>query len=256
MSLQTFNDYISRVGSTYYLRQPIWGEIQTATTGSAAGTGTLQRVAYTPALPSLPSGVTAWIPTAISISCSTANVGMLVAKIVNLGSFDISNTNTGTFTDGSAMPTQTVFNTASTSLCSAVLTEITTATTGTQTNVTVTYKNHAGTGGQTTIITPVTAAVTRSVSYMPLAVGDWGVQDITAVTRVSSAGPTGVIAFYGIIPLSFMPTFTTSAPMVDNLITSGVNLHRLGAGDTIGIFCLGSGAVKAAIGELYCVADN
>src|SRR4051812_8098725 len=132
MSLQTFDDYVSRVGSKYYLRQPIWGEAQTVTSALILSVTTWQRVGDTMVLPSLPSGVTAWIPTMVHAMGFIANTGLMLAKTINLGSFDIGAANTGVFTDGSAMPTATVFNTASTSLCSAIIGEVTTGTLGTQ----------------------------------------------------------------------------------------------------------------------------
>lgn len=256
-ALAAFDDFINRIGGNFYLNQPIWGEIQSTTTAAIAGTGsgTGQRCGETKAMPSLPTGVTGYIPTMVEIYNSAGQVGTLFCKAVNLGTFDIGNTTTGTFTDGSAMPTATILGTASASLSSAVLVEVTTATSGTQTSVTVTYKNQAGTGSQTTSFTPVTSAVARSVSSLSLGGTDWGVQDITAVARSASSGPTGVLKFWGIIPISYFAC-GTNVTTQDNLLSCGVNILRLAASDTLETFVFGSTATKNVTGRLYVVGDS
>lgn len=259
MSLTTFDAFISRIAGNYYWRQPIWGQLNSTTTAAIAGatSGTMQRCGDTCAMPALPSGVTAYIPTHVMIGSSvTVQVGFLIAKVINLGTFNIGNTTVGTFTNGSAMPQQEVFNTASTYIPSAVLVEVTTATAGTQTSTTVTYTNQAGTTLQTTSFTPVTSAVAGSTAMLQLSGTDWGVRDITAVARSASSGPTGVLKFWGIIPISFTSNAISGAPIVDNMITSGINLVRLGASDEIETFAFGSTTARTNLGEIYFVADD
>jgi hypothetical protein len=256
-ALQSHNDFVNRIGGNYYKNQPMGREQAVAVTAAITGTGsgTGHRCADTEALPSLPAGVTAFIATMAELYNSTNGLGQLICRVTNLGTFDISNTTVGTFTDGSAMPTQTVMNTASTSLSSSVLVEVTTATTGTQTVTTVTYKNQSGTGAQTTTFTPVTSAAVNSVSTLALGGTDWGVQDITAVARSASAGPTGVLKFWGVTPLAYFSNGTNMI-VTDNLISCGVNITRLSAADTIVGFCFGSTAVKKCDGRIYFVGDS
>lgn len=259
MALATFDAFLSRIANGYYWRQPIWGQLNSTTTANIAGTttGTMQRCGDTRAMPALPSGVTGYIPTHVMIGSSTgAQLGVLVCKAVNLGTFDIGNTTVGTFTDGSAMPQRTVFNTASTYNPGAVLVEVTTATAGTQTSTTVTYVDQDGNTGQTTSFTPVTSAVAGSTSMLQLASPDWGVRDITAVARSASSGPTGVLRFWGIIPVSFTSNAISGVPVVDNLLTSGINLVELGASDEIKTFVMGATTAKTMLGEIYLVADD
>lgn len=259
MALATFDAFLSRIANGYYWRQPIWGQLNSTTSSAFMGstTGIMQRCGDTRAMPALPSGVTGYIPTHVMI-CSSANsqLGLLVCKAVNLGTFDIGNTTVGTFTDGSAMPQQKVFNAASTYIPSAVLVELTTATAGTQTSITVTYVDQDGNTGNTTSFTPIPSAVAGSVAMLQLSGTDWGVRDITAVARSASAGPTGVLKFWGIIPISFTTSALAGVPMVDNLLTSGINLVELGAGDGIKTFIMGQSSAKTMLGELYFVADD
>jgi hypothetical protein len=90
---------------------------------------------------------------------------------------------------------------------------------------------------------------------MSLGGSDWGINAITAVSRASSAGPTGVLKFWGLIPISIMNIPGTQINM-DNLVTAGVNIQRLAASDQLLFFAIGSTATKAVIGQLYFVADN
>lgn len=258
-SVASFNDMVNRIGGNYFVNQPIYGEITAGTTGDffGGGSGTVQRVGNTPALPALPAGVSGYIPLVVDMGSSSTGFANLLCKAVDLGSFDIGAATTGVFTDGSAMPTATIMNTASTSYASAVLAEVTTALAGTQTVVTVTYTNQDGTAGRTSgVATPTTGAAVRSVSFVTLTAPDWGVRDITAVSRVSSSGPTGVIKFWGVIPISFQSNPIASGPVVDNLLTSGINLVRLGGSDVLRTFVFGDANVKNIIGNVYILGDS
>lgn len=258
-SVASFDDMVNRISGNYFVNQPVFGEVTTATTlnifGTASGAG--QRVGNTTALPALPAGVSGYIPLVVDLGTSVAGISTLLCKAVDLGSFDIGAANTGVFTDGSAMPTATIMNTASTSYASALLVEVTTALAGTQTAVTITYTNQDGTGGQTTpTATPTTGAAVRSVSFVTLGGTDWGVRDITAVSRVSSSGPTGVLRFWGVIPISFLSNPVASSPVVDNLLTSGINLVRLGGSDVLRTFVFGDTTAKNVIGNVYILGDS
>jgi hypothetical protein len=257
MTIETYNGLVNRIAGNYHKKVPLWGRRSATTTAAISGTnsGTMQRCGDCIAFPTLPSGVTGYVITNVVLTNSTTNnTGLLLAKVVNLGTFDIGNTNVGTFTDGSAMPTQEVLGTSSASLCSSVLVEVTTATAGTQTLTTVTYKNQAGTGGQTTTFTPVTSAVAGSTSFLLLTtLTDWGVQDITAVARSSSAGPTGVLKFWGLVPICFVPSTLAAVPIPVNLISDQFNMNILGAADVVNLFVLGSTAARATWGQVYSV---
>lgn len=258
-SVASFDDMVNRISGNYFVNQPIYGEITASTTGGFFGTtfGNGQRVGNTPTLPALPAGVSGYIPLVVDLGTSVVGISTLLCKAVDLGSFDIGAATTGVFTDGSAMPTATIMNTASTSYASALLVEVTTALAGTQTAVTITYTNQSGTGGQTTAaVTPTTGAAVRSVNFVNLAGTDWGVQDITAVSRVSSSGPTGVLRFWGVIPISFLSNPVASSPVVDNLLTSGINLVRLGGSDVLRTFVFGDTTAKNVIGNVYILGDS
>jgi len=257
----SFNDMVNRIGGNYFINQPIYGEITASTTSNFFGTtsGIGQRVGNTPTLPALPAGVSAYIPLVVDLGNSAGGISsVLLCKAIDLGSFDIGAATTGVFTDGSAMPTATIMNTASTSYASAVLVEVTTQLAGTQTAITITYTNQDGTGGQTTsAVTPTTGATVRSTGFVNLGGTDWGVRDITAVSRVSSSGPTGVLRFWGIIPISLsFNSQVTSGIAVENLLTSGVNLVRLGGSDVLRTFLFGDNTAKNVLGNVYILGDS
>src|SRR5262249_15156278 len=123
MSITAYNDLLQRLGAGYWLQQPFWDEITTAT-GALGGALNVQKLGLTKTLPSLPSGVTAYMATSVCASVTGANQGgLLIAKLINLGSLNIA---TPTFTDGSAFPTVTELG-ASNSTWGPVFVEVTTA---------------------------------------------------------------------------------------------------------------------------------
>lgn len=252
----SYNDILNRIGGNYHARNHIWGELQTANTALLNATYMkVARLGDVVALPSLPSGVTGYIPTSIGYNGSTAALPLLVAKVINLGSLDI---NTPTFTDGAAMPTQTVGN-ASLQLSSAVIAEVTTVISATPGSISITYKNQAGSGGQTSPSTALTAAATvGSCQYLPLAAADWGVMDITAATRTGGTTHTGVIKFWGLIPLGMINTGVNagSGASFKNLLTHSFNFMNLGAADVIKCFRLNSATTAAGMGFIEYVGNS
>lgn len=197
------------------------------------------RQAYIKALPgSLPTGVTAFVPTAITLSNSNSSSGnVLAAKLINLGSLDISGAS-GTFTDGSNMGTATELNTSGNNLYSGVIMEVTTALNSVPGSFTITYTDQDGHGTETNPTTALGAsAPIGSGSILQLNSGDFGVRDITAAARTGGTTPTGVIKFWGIIPICFMTlSSSTIGPTKENLLTASFNFVKLGAGDVIGLF--------------------
>lgn len=262
MAITSYNDLIARIGGNYWLSQPLWGE-QTATvtstiSGSDFASVATARLGEGKALPSgLPTGVTSYIPTRVTSAVSVAGQSILICKMVNLGSLDISGAS-GTFTDGSAMPTVTELG-VSRQIASPVLMEVTTVLNATPGTITITYVDQDGNGAETTAGHVLTASVAvRSVGTVLLNSTDWGASDITAAARSGGTTPTGVIKFWGIIPISFMSGSPGLAGMtvLDNLLTSGFSWLELGAGDTYGAFVTGNTSAKSIIGDLFFVGDS
>ena len=259
MALQAYDDFVARVANGYWMSQPIWDEIQTATTALlAAPTTNCQRCGYTRNMPSpLPSGVTAYIPTKIAVHWAGADIlrGLLVAKMISLGSLNIA---TPTFTDGSAMPTVTELG-VSRSLSSAILAEVTTVLNATPGSLTVTYVDQDGNTAETTTADALTAsAAVRSCAFVKLNSPDWGARDITAASRTGGTTPTGAIQFWGLIPIMFVSCNSAQAPNYahENLLLQHFNPARLGAGDRVGCFVMGATATKCVQGDIFIVGDN
>ena len=259
MPITKLNDLISQVGSQIWLSQPIWGEIQTATASIFLGNNfnSMQKVGVTKALPNpLPSGVTNYIATGLSIASSDNNVTVLIGKLINLGNLVLS---TNTFTDGSTMPTVTELG-SSVVTYSPVLAEVSNASglNATPGSVQITYVDQSGNAAESnTAQTMVASSAVHSVGWAILNTGDYGVQDITSAAQSGGASPTGTITFWGVIPLSMIIILAAGTNDADNLISMGFNPVRLGAGDVIGCFtATNSVSTKAVLGNIFFVGDN
>jgi len=134
------------VSSIQAARVALWAN----NAGSPAGTILLNNLFILADTPSLPSGVTAYIPVEFSANSTVSATQYLICEKINLGSHD---TATNTFTDGDAMPTRTVFNTT-TQLSSPIYAEYTTTPGGSSRTVTVTYVDQDGNSAESTAAPP------------------------------------------------------------------------------------------------------
>lgn len=248
MAITTFNGLLSRWASGYNWQEnfvslipanttaaPMGGSQQTCQGGSSGCLNVMT-------VPTLETGVTAYIATQIGLLSTVGNGSHnLVCKRVNLGSLNISGAS-GTFTDGNAMPSVTECGVSRT-VASAVIGEVTTVLNATPGTFTITYVDQDGNTAETTAAhTPANSAAVGSAAHILLNSPDWGVQDITAAARSGGTTPTGVIKFWGIIPLGVITTNTGGAYQYQDLVTTSPCLYQLGAGDDIGIFTMGGNA--------------
>lgn len=252
MSLQTYNDFINRVGGNFTLEEPIYGDLSVGTTTTALGgiNGTYQLNGYSRTLPTLPSGVTAYIPTRVSL-IGSATYAYMLCKAINMGSLDLA---TPTFTDGAAFPTVTELG-VSRQTSGAIFMEVTTALNSAPGSITVTYVDQDGNTAETTTAQALAASsVTGSAGWILLNSPDWGVRDITTATRTGGTTPTGVVKFWGLIPIAFL----TSVSGFDfrNLLTHSFNPIRLGAGDNIRLFGWSGNPGKTVLGDIFYIGDN
>lgn len=256
-AVTTFDGLLARISSefdeTFYLYQEtIAARLRTTT---ATGDAHVARAAYCKTVPTMPAGVSSYIPVEAHIGAQTGGaVSVLIAELINLGSLDISGAS-GTFTDGSAMPTRTELGT-STVMAGAVIAEVTTILNATPGTYTITYVDQDGNGAETTAAaTPTASATVGSAGFVRLNTTDWGVRDITAAARAAGTTPTGVIQFWGVIPIS-MTAVVASTPVVDDLIGSGM-IRRLPASAKIGAFALTtSNNACALLGAIRMVGDS
>lgn len=257
MALKLYDEYIKRIADGYSLAQPVYDETQVAT-GGVLGVNlkAWQKMGVTKALPSpLPNSVTAYVVTRFFASSGVAaDNTLLFGKLINFGSLDISS---NVFTDGSTMPTVTVLG-VSRALASPVWIEVTTALNATPGNISITYVDQDGNAAEsTTTQNLVASSAVKTSGVILLNSTDWGVRDITSAVRGGGTTPTGVIGFWGMIPLCM----TTIAPVVDEVgfVVDFLNKHcnqfRLGAGDVLGAF-VDSAAARSVLGTVVFVGDT
>lgn len=251
----TYDGLLARIGSGYWATQPIYDFNGTAGVILGGNGVAMMRSGRTMDLPALPGGVSAYIPTMIGINDSNAAAATahMVVRLISLGTLDIS---TPTFTNGSNMPTVTEAGVSRTT-CGAVWIEVTTALNATPGSITITYNDQDGNTAETTTAQALGAsAPVGSSGWIALNAPDIGVRDITTATRTGGTTPTGVLTFWGVIPLALINSTTTAnLGGVENLITSGFNCQRLAGSEKIGVFAIGT-TIKAISGSIFFVGDS
>jgi hypothetical protein len=122
--------------------------------------------------------------------------------------------------------------------------EVTTAIGTTASNLQVTYKNQAGTGGQLTASEAMTPSmitsrlvITSTAPLIPLASGDYGVQTITAA-KLSAAMTAGVFSLYIYYPLMFLPGITSNIYIERDSTIQIDGIQNLPIGSDSAIGCL------------------
>ena len=253
MGIQDFNSLL-RQGLSASLVEPIWGE-SVATTTMYTGAFIMQRIGFTRAIPSLPDGIVSVIPTSVDVLCSTVSLPVLCGRLTNLGSIDISGAS-GTFTDGSAMPSRNTLG-VSRQVWSNVIAEVTTTLNATPGSLAITYNDQDNNASESTTALSLTASsVAGSACFLRLNTGDYGVVDITAATRTAGTTPTGGIRFNGIEPLAlFSATFNPGASYIEDLVCTSTNLMEMVATDQIGFYVLGSTVAKSIMGKVSYVGN-
>lgn len=181
----------------------------------------------------------------------------MINKMVDLGSLNIA---TPTFTDGNQMPTITEMG-VSRQTSGAVYCEVTTALNATPGSITVTYVDQDGNSAETTSAQslPTSNNGIKAGGFIFLNSTDTGVRDITTATRTGGTTPTGIVKFWGLIPIALMiGTANGSQNIMENLLTSGFNPVRLGAGDVVKVLVTaGSTTAAAALsGNIFIVGDT
>jgi hypothetical protein len=255
MPVTTFNEFLARISAGYEHLIPVWGEATTATVVLGSNTIPIKRIGWASSTPaSFPNGVSAFIPSEVYASRSVTDGTLLFAWLINFGDLDIAGP---TFTDGSAMPTVLEGN-VSRQLDSAVLIEVTTALSSSPGSITVTYVDQDGNTETTAAQSLGASAPVRSSGFILLNPPDRGARDITNATRTGGTTPTGVIRFWGIVPIAFMgiSPLNPGGVAYQNLITESFNYLRLGTDATLGVFSFGSTATEAIVGAIKMVGDS
>lgn len=250
--LTTYDAFLARISNGFWMHQPFWGELQTASVTPAVNSIPSQMLCNTKAMPSsLPTGVTSFIPVYAASLSSTNNISFLIAKLINLGNLNIG---TNTFTDGSAMPTVTELG-ASNVTSSMIFCEVTTALNATPGNLTVTYVDQSGNTAEAAAAFAMPAsAPAKSGFFVPLNSTDSGAQDITTAAQSAGTTPSGVVKFWGVLPICF--SAAGAIGFTADMLLRNFNIVKLGINDVIGVIGAGSTAVKAGRGEIFFVGDS
>lgn len=263
-TVQSLDDIFARIGGGYTKTQQVWGEQSGSPGGNvfSAQNNSWCITGWSDDMPgSLPTGVTAFIPASVFLHTNTsggAGLPVIVAKAIELGSFNVG---TNTFTDGSAMPTQTVGGN-SLQIASPVMAEITTVLNGTPGSITITYVDQSGNASETTAAAALSgSAAVGSCGFIPLNTGDWGVRDISAAARTGGSSHSGVIRFWGLVPFFTAPfgligSSSIAQPIHVDMLTGKMNFMRLGVNDKIRVFCVNAGVPRAVLGCIQFVGDS
>jgi hypothetical protein len=207
----------------------------TAATTSCGGV-TGYRYPISIPIPTVGSGCAGYIGTNITAANEDGSTLMVVGLEYLLGTLTVSG---NSFTNGVAMPTKTVRGASITTAASLCFAVVTTALTATSPVLTTTYVDQDGNSGASSTITIPTNALINSTYYLQphLASGDLGMRDVTNLSI--STGSAGVISVYGILPLLFVHTVSTTAFFSD-LLSSTQVAYLIGAGESIGVYRFGA----------------
>lgn len=251
MPLATVNDILARCAAGFELRENFAVDQRVANVGLFAnpyGGSVMWRYV----VPSMPSGVTAFIPSELHVS---AFQGYLVlAKAIDMGSLNIS---TNVFTDGAAMPTVTELG-VSRVMDGGVIGVIETALNATPGSLAITYVDQNGNAAEASPATSMVASGTvGSAGTISLNTPDTGVRDITAAARTGGTTPTGVVRFYGLIPIGQV-VGVSSLGSPASLAPLGLDFNpvRLAAGDLLLLIQDGVLAARAIAGTLQFIGDT
>lgn len=244
---------VSLIGNTFYDQWKGYNESTTNRTAlfSGGGIATLQRAAFFAwpsgtTTPSLPGTVTSYLVTEVTpISTGSNNLPYIFGELINLGSLNLNGGGGGSFSDGSAMPTRTVLGTSKV-LDSPIIAEVTTALSAAPGTFTLTVTDDTGASVSSNAMTPTNSSTIGSCGFVTVTSGTNAFRDITAATTTGTG--TGVIQFWGIIPISTHVLNPVSSSFTDDLLSQG-RIVRLGAGKTLGAFQIG--AVTAMASKFY-----
>lgn len=256
MAVTSYDGLIAQVGADKSMNAFFYADLQTALSGTtclAASTNQITKHAIPSTfrtLPSpLPGTVTGYMITNAEIMQTGAQCIVLIGRIINLGNINIG---TNVFTDGSAMPTVTSLG-ASYVSASPILCVTTTVLNATPGNLTVTYVDQDGNAAEAAAAAAMTASSSvYAASWLPLNSTDWGARDITAAVQSAGTTPTGVVTFYGFIPLGFCQANASTCTAL-NLTTGFPSFFKFGAGDQISAVVIGTVSAKGILGKITVV---
>lgn len=236
--LSSLDNMIAGAQSYGLLNRMIFLKAQASNTTAATITSgyiTSIRHDTTYTVPAFGGGVTsAYFITAAVGAVETGSY--LVGLEYLMGSINLA---TGTFTDGSAMPTKVVDGASLQTAASIVMMCIDTAANIAATTpiITLTYTDQDGNTGASAALTLPTNSIRSSAFHVSphFASGDTGVRDITNITK--NAGTSGTINVYGILPISLaLNSVATVVPSGLSSITTPLPIYPAIATEVISVY--------------------
>jgi len=247
------NELLERITNGYASMEPIHGTYPVArnpllSVGMAAHRGINPQVIPS----SLPSGVTAYLPTQIFGGTNLIGFFLGLYHMIDLGSIDIS---TNTFTPGSNMGTST-FGGQTINRSGVLFAEVTTALNSTPGNLDVTYIDQSGNAAETNTASALaTSAPVGSGVFVRLNIGDGAVREVTGANNSSGTSPSGVIKFWGLIPIASTITNAYHGGFVIDAFNKRP-LYRLPASAIIGGVVSGGTSAGGLEGSIRYVGDQ
>lgn len=255
-AITTVQGLLSRISNQYDKTVNVYLDNSTTRTtvlNSQTYAPTAPRIGYIESNPSsFETGVTAYMPTEINMSSSTG-MPAVFCEMIDMGSLNLG---TNTFTDGAAAPTRTYLGT-SRQLPMQLWIECTTALNATPGNVTFTYVDQDNNTAEASTSQAATASATRgSGSFATLNSTDWGVLDITTASQSGGTTPSGVIKFWGLIPISYFFINVNNIVSTIDIFPENGNFTRLGSSAQLGLISFGTTTASSAYGFIRMVGDQ
>jgi len=259
--LTTVDSFIDRICDGFEDQLRVYGHsavTRVSLFGGASSIPQIFRAGFAERVPDpLPAGVSAYVPTELSWHQSLGGPGgraILVAELIDLGSIDISGAS-GTFTDGATMPTRDELG-VSRQIDNAVIIDVETALNATPGSIAITFTDPAGGSVGTGALVMGASCPVSSAGFVPLGTGVTGARDITAATRTGGTTPTGVLRFWGVLPIGiYLNGAVPTAGLIEPLWQRYV-FRRLGAGARIGLFGHATFAASAGVGTIRMIGDT
>lgn len=171
-----------------------------------------------------------------------------------------ANGGTGTFSDGSALPSKTIRHAGTNNTVTIaplkIFAYVSTTMVGSGTyTLTITYANQDGTGSRTATLTlPNVSAVNSTFDVTPhLQSGDTSITDVTNITL---SGTSGVVRIMGLLPIGFSIGSTLDDfALYNDPLTNNLPMYPISNTDSIAIYRLGSNSTNNLLYHFTIVAD-
>jgi len=200
--------------------------------------------------PSLGASVTGGYITQLRVASPLISTLSILGIEYQMGQVT-ANGGTGTFVDGSALPTKSIVNAGGTSVTIAplmIFAYVSTTMVGAGTyTLTITYANQDGTGGRTATLTiPNVSVVNSAFDVIPHLQGDD--TTMTDITGITLTGTSGVIKIMALFPVGWSSgTSVDDYNVATDPLTCTFPFFKIENTDTLAFYRLGAQWTSEAI---------